>query len=140
VLKVDEPLIVSAKVDHDEYSGSLRGSAVEILTLAEARLRYAKGVRLTIAASSTAEVQALIARLQAGLGAGGGHGHAAASPKVPPNTNPSAGCPIYLNVQMAGQRCEVRLGDAWRLNPEPQGLERLRSQLEDADLEVMYGN
>jgi hypothetical protein len=41
---------------------------------------------------------------------------------------------------MAGQRCEVRLGDAWRLNPEPQVLERLRSQLEDADLEVMYGN
>jgi hypothetical protein len=50
------------------------------------------------------------------------------------------GCPIYLSVQMAGQRCEVRLGDAWRLNPEPQGLERLRSQLEDADLEVMYRN
>jgi DNA polymerase-3 subunit alpha len=121
VLKVDEPLIVSAKVDHDEYSGSLRGSAVEILTLAEARLRYAKGVRLTIAASSSAEVQALIARLQAGLRMG-------------------EGCPIYLSVQMAGQRCEVRLGDAWRLNPEPQDLARLRSQLEDADLEVMYGN
>ena len=134
VLKVDEPLIVSAKVDHDEYSGSLRGSAVEILTLAEARLRYAKGVRLTIAASSNAEVQALIARLQVGLGAGGGQRHAAAGR----STNP--GCPIYLSVQMAGQRCEVRLGDAWRLNPEPQGLGRLRSQLENADLEVMYGN
>ncbi|CAM8624488.1 DnaE DNA polymerase III, alpha subunit [Burkholderiales bacterium] len=140
VLKVDEPLIVSAKVDHDEYSGSLRGSAVEILTLAEARLRYAKGVRLTIAANSSAEVPALIARLQAGLGDGGGQGHTAASPKAASNTNPPAGCPIYLSVQMAGQRCEVRLGDAWRLNPEPQGLERLRSQLENADLEVMYGN
>jgi DNA polymerase-3 subunit alpha len=139
VLKVDEPLIVSAKVEHDEYSGSLRGSAVEILTLAEARLRYAKGVRLTIAANSSAEVQALIARLQAGLRAGEGQGRAA-SPKASPNTNPNPGCPIYLSVQMAGQRCEVRLGDAWRLNPEPQGLERLRNQLEDADLEVMYGN
>jgi len=137
VLKVDEPLIVSAKVEHDEYSGSLRGSAVEILTLAEARLRYAKGVRLTIEASSTAEVQALITRLQAGLGDGWGQGRAA-PPKVDPNKNPTAGCPIYLKVQMAGQRCEVRLGDAWRLNPEPQVLERLRSQLEDADLEVMY--
>jgi DNA polymerase-3 subunit alpha len=140
VLKVDEPLIVSAKVDHDEYSGSLRGSAVEILTLVEARLRYAKGVRLTIAASGAAEVQALIARLQAGLRTGGGHGYAAASPKAVPNSTPSAGCPIYLNVQIAGHRCEVRFGDAWRLSPEPQGLERLRSQLEDVDLEVMYGN
>ena len=137
VLKVDEPLIVSAKVDHDEYSGSLRGSAVEILTLAEARLRYAKGVRLTIAANSNAEVQALIARLQAGLGAAGGQGHAAPT-KAAPNMNPTPGCPIYLSVLMAGQRCEVRLGDAWRLNPEPQGLERLRSQLEDADLSVIY--
>jgi hypothetical protein len=113
---------------------------VEILTLAGARLRYAKGVRLTIAASSNAEVQALIARLQVGLRTGGGLGHSAASPRANPNTNPSAGCPIYLSVLMAGQRCEVRLGDAWRLSPEFQGLERLRSQLEDVDLEVMYGD
>jgi DNA polymerase III subunit alpha len=124
VLKVDEPLIVSAKVEHDDYSGSLRGSAVEILTLADARLRYAKGVRLTVEANSAPEVQALISRLQAAL---------------PVGFAPAGGCPIYLSVQMAGQRCEVRLGDAWRLNPEPQGLERLRSQLSDADLEVMYG-
>jgi DNA polymerase-3 subunit alpha len=140
VLKVDEPLIVSAKVEHDEYSGSLRGSAVEILTLAEARLRYAKGVRLTVEAKSAQQLQALIARLRAGLTAGGTQGYAAASSKAAPPANPPTGCPIYLSVRMAGQRCEVRLGDAWRLDPEPQGLERLRSQLEDADLEVMYGN
>jgi hypothetical protein len=131
---------VSAKVEHDEYSGSLRGSAVEILTLAEARLRYAKGVRLTVEAKSAQQVQALIARLRAGLTAGGTQGYAAASSKAAPRANPPTGCPIYLSVRMAGQRCEVRLGDAWRLDPEPQGLERLRSQLEDADLEVMYGN
>ena len=76
VLKVDEPLIVSAKVEHDEYSGSLRGSAVEILTLADARTRYAKGVRLFIAASSATQVQALVAQLQAGLSAGHGQGGA----------------------------------------------------------------
>ena len=60
-------------------------------------------------------------------------------PKTAPKTTPLAGCPIYLSVQMDGQHCEVRLGDAWRLNPEPQGLERLRSQLADAELEVVYG-
>jgi DNA polymerase III subunit alpha len=152
VLKVDEPLIVSAKVEHDDYSGSLRGSAVEILTLAEARLRYAKGVRLTIAANRSAGVQALIARLQAGLGATCGQSHtiglssklvqasgvSTAPPKTAPNTTPFAGCPVYLNVSMAGQRCEVRLGDAWRLNPEPTILEWLRSSLEEIDLVVAY--
>ena len=158
VLKVDEPLIVSAKVEHDEYSGSLRGSAVEILTLADARTRYAKGVRLSIAASSATQVQALVAQLQAGLSAGHGQGGAGrgaeqksadpsggptasarTAPKNIPKTTPLNGCPIYLSVQMDGQHCEVRLGDAWRLNPEPQGLERLRSQLADAELEVVYG-
>jgi DNA polymerase-3 subunit alpha len=152
VLKVDEPLIVSAKVEHDDYSGSLRGSAVEILTLAEARLRYAKGVRLTIAANRSAGVQALIARLQAGLGATCGQSHtiglssklvqasgvSTAPPKTAPNATPFAGCPVYLNVSMAGQRCEVRLGDAWRLNPEPTILEWLRSSLEEIDLVVAY--
>ena len=62
-----------------------------------------------------------------------------ASAKATLKTTPLAGCPIYLSVQMDGQHCEVRLGDAWRLNPEPQGLERLRSQLADAELEVVYG-
>jgi hypothetical protein len=153
-MKVDEPLIVSAKVEHDEYSGSLRGSAVEILTLAEARLRYAKGVRLTIAANNDAQVQAVIASLQAGLRTGREQGDAAAdfsakpadsagaptsSPKAAYKTTPLAGCPIYIHVQMSGQRCEVRLGDSWRLLPEPQRLERLRDQLDNAGLEVVYG-
>jgi hypothetical protein len=125
---------------------------VEILTLAEARLRYAKGVRLTIAANRSAGVQALIARLQAGLGATCGQSHtiglssklvqasgvSTAPPKTAPNATPFAGCPVYLNVSMAGQRCEVRLGDAWRLNPEPTILEWLRSSLEEIDLVVAY--
>jgi DNA polymerase-3 subunit alpha len=42
VLKVDDVLIISAKIDNDEYSGGLRGSATEILTLADARLRFGK--------------------------------------------------------------------------------------------------
>jgi DNA polymerase-3 subunit alpha len=123
VLKVDEPLIVSAKVEHDDYSGSLRGSAVEIFTLAEARLRYARGLRISVAASSDAEVQALIARVKAGLAIG---------------LASASGCSVYIHLQMADQRCEVRLGDSWRLLPEPRRLERLRQQLNDADFDVVY--
>ena len=48
VLKVDDVLIVSAKIDNDEYSGGLRGSAVEILTLAEARCRFGAQVEIRL--------------------------------------------------------------------------------------------
>ena len=47
-----KPGTAHAKVDHDEYSGSLRGSAVEILTLAEARFRYAKGLLIRLGGDS----------------------------------------------------------------------------------------
>ena len=48
VLKNDEPLLVCARIENDEFSGGLRGAATEILTITEARLRYAKGIAIEL--------------------------------------------------------------------------------------------
>jgi DNA polymerase-3 subunit alpha len=120
VLKVDEPLIVSAKVEHDDYSGSLRGTALEILTLAEARLRYAKGVRLTVEAKSAQQAQALIARLQGGL-----------------TPEQSAGLPVFLCLMMAGQQCELRLGNAWCVAADSSSLDALGRQFQGLEPELI---
>jgi DNA polymerase-3 subunit alpha len=152
VLKVDEPLIVSAKVEHDDYSGSLRGTAVEILTLAEARLRYAKGVRLTVEASSAAEVQELIVRLQAGLMPVDSAQSACApaeQPKPKRQEPSSMGLQVFLSLRLPEQQCEVRLGNEWSVAADNSSLECLRNRLNNSvpdcinkvsdSLEVLYG-
>jgi DNA polymerase-3 subunit alpha len=152
VLKVDEPLIVSAKVEHDDYSGSLRGSAVEILTLADARLRYAKGLRLTIEASSTTQVQAFIARLQAGLipSDSAQSARAPAEQSKPKRQEPSSlGLQVFLSLRLPEQQCEVRLGNEWCVAADNSSLDWLRNRLSNSvpdcinkasnPLEILYG-
>jgi DNA polymerase-3 subunit alpha len=47
-IKEDELLLVEGKVQDDAYSGGLRVSAEKLFTLAEARSRFARGLRLTM--------------------------------------------------------------------------------------------
>lgn len=121
VLKVDEPLVISAKIDNDEYSGGLRGSAVEIRTLAEARLRSAKGMRMQIALADDAPFQAFLQTLKETLSA-----RAA-------NT-----CPLVLEVQHAGQRCELQLGKGFGVPPTDEMLQQLQGLVGEGKVGVEY--
>jgi DNA polymerase-3 subunit alpha len=127
VLKVDEPLIVSAKVEHDEYSGSLRGSAVEILTLAEARLRYAKAV---------------VIRLKDGLKEEGDLGDryvARLQQALPPVDESKQGLRVRLNLRQGQQVCEIALGSKYSVWPQPEELVRLTETFRDvAEAKVLY--
>jgi DNA polymerase-3 subunit alpha len=127
VLKADEPLIVSAKVEHDDYSGSLRGSAVEILTLAEARLRYAKGLMIRIKGDlgeSKKDVDRLILRLQAALIGAKGSG---------------PGIRVFLELKAAEQVCEVALGEKFRVSPDTREVAELFSLVApDVQVTVHY--
>jgi DNA polymerase III subunit alpha len=132
VLKVDDVLIISAKIDNDEYSGGLRGSAAEILTLGEARGRHARAIRLALPADQAAEI--FIAKLRQLVGPGMGTSALAASP----NTRMKDGCPILLEIQQGQQVCELRLPDSQRLEPSETNLSRLRSGFGEANVSLDY--
>jgi DNA polymerase-3 subunit alpha len=132
VLKVDDVLIISAKIENDEYSGGLRGSAMEILTLAEARGRHARAIRLALNADQAAErflakLRQLLAKVQ---------GESAASGSV--SRRPAVGCPIVLEVQQGQQICQVRLGSGYALEPTEQSLTQLQSVFGDGAVVVAY--
>jgi DNA polymerase III subunit alpha len=127
VLKVDEPLIVSVKVDHDEYSGSLRGSAVEILTLAEARLRYAKGLMIRFGGdwrASREQVDRLIERLRLAF----------------PHSEPAeSGIPVLLALQAGGQCCELLLGATYRVYPDSKKISQISNSCgPNAQVSIRY--
>jgi DNA polymerase III subunit alpha len=130
VLKVDDVLIISAKIDNDEYSGGLRGSAAEILTLAEARGRHARAIKMTLTTGDRNEppqkfmeqIRQLTMQSQA-------------------NQQPALGahgCPIVLQVQQGHQICDVRLGSAFSFEPSDQTIAALKRVFGDQAVAVVY--
>jgi DNA polymerase III subunit alpha len=132
VLKVDDVLIISAKIDNDDYSGGLRGSAAEILTLAEARGRHARAIRVALPADQAAE-DFLVQMKQLVVQAKEASKMGASS-----FSSAKATCPIVLQVQHGHQSCEVKLGAAFALDPNDQSLSQLQSVFGDGSVSVVY--
>jgi hypothetical protein len=148
VLKNDEPLLVCARIENDEFSGGLRGAATEILTITEARLRYAKGIAIELESGSFKDQRLFNAFLQeltqtlapelvsnsAAFGAlqanatGAKTGLAAeeASASRLPGAMPTA--PVFISIEGEQEVCTLALGRAYAVTPSPDQLQRL-SQL-----------
>jgi DNA polymerase-3 subunit alpha len=130
VLKVDDVLIISAKIDNDEYSGGLRGSAAEILTLAEARGRHARSIRLEIPTEGA--VEQFIDKLK----------QLVSSPRIEGlagKLNPSIGdCPIVVQVQQGQQTCQIKLGAPYHFEPTDQSIGRLKAAFGEHSVAVVY--
>jgi DNA polymerase-3 subunit alpha len=119
VLKVDDVLIISAKIDNDEYSGGLRGSAAEILTLAEARGRHASAIRLELNADQAAEQ--FVSKLKQFVVANRDDRAANAPSRL------AIHHPIVLRVKQGQQVCELRLAEPFGLDASDATLNQLYS-------------
>ena len=160
VLKVDEPLVVSAQISNDEYSGGLRGSAVEILSLGQARLRHAKGLKIVLKHKTATtkdleikklEAQGLIQKEsneQVGRLAGTSleclvaqlinklHSTLVRSGEA---AGPKLGLQILVAVSDGSQTCELRLGDRYRACPDAENLRNLSQALAgEAEVSIEY--
>lgn len=131
VLKVDDVLIISAKIDNDEYSGGLRGSAVELFTLPEARGLYAQGIRLVFR-PLTPDQDAAFMRSFKAFFAGGGNTDGP-SREVGHRT-----LPISLEIHSHGQICRLILGAQFTVFPSDTNIQHLLS-LDNVDsVELEY--
>jgi len=124
-IKVDDPLIVCAKIENDEFSGGYRGAASEILTLGNARARFSLGLRLklTKAESTDAAAPAVTAKLKALL---------------EPWRDARLGCPLMLRLHRAGAECDIALPEGWRVRPEEDLIAALTEHFSPDAVEVMY--
>ena len=94
-IKEDELLIVTGKASHDDYSGGMRVTADELMSLDAARTRYATGLRLALKPGM--EARALIDVLAA---------H---------REGKHVGCPVTVSYSNARASCDLALGSAWCL-------------------------
>ena len=144
VLKNDEPLLVCARIENDEFSGGLRGAATEILTITEARLRYAKGIAIELESDAFKDQRLFNAFLQelmqtlapelvsnsSGSGVsqanatGAKNGAATEDASARPSgAMPTA--PVFISIEGEQEVCTLALGRTYAVTPSPYQLQRL---------------
>ena len=129
-LREDELIVLSGVVKNDEFSGGMRMAADAVFDLAMARGRYARGLRLSMnGASDAARLRQMLAPHRA---AGGGSPDAG-----------DAGCRITISYRTShappGARCEIDLGDAWRVVADDALVGGLGQWLAPQNVQVVYG-
>ena len=112
----DAILVVEGKVSYDDFSGGNRVVAERLMTLGEARARFAKHLRLQLT-PATADAQRLRTLLQ---------------PFTPGNA------PVRLRYRQASAECELLLGNAWQVNLDDELLEALNLWLNKENVAVVY--
>jgi DNA polymerase-3 subunit alpha len=114
-IKEDELLLVEGKVQKDDYSGGLRITADKLYTLAEARGRFARSLRLTMNGGSDAKrLQALLAPFRNGP------------------------CPVRLTYRNGDAMAELPLSDNWRVRLDDALLAGLVDWLQAENVKVIY--
>ncbi|PWB39956.1 MAG: DNA polymerase III subunit alpha [Rhodocyclales bacterium] len=120
-IREDEPLIVEGKVSRDDFNGGLRVVADRLMTLAEARGRYAKALRLALNGKVSRGDTAAAERLRVLL--------------APYRNGP---CPVRVRYRNAQAECELPLGESWRVRLDDELLSGLQQWLQAENVEVIY--
>ena len=110
-------------MSNDDFSGGLRITADRLLTLGEARGRFARALSL---------------RINGEVGASGGA--LAAAGKLQALLEPfrDGGCPIRVTYRNAAAEADLPLGEGWRVRLDDALLEGLREWLPADAVEVVY--
>ena len=126
-LREDELVVLSGVVKNDDFSGGMRMGADAVLDLAMARGRYSRGLRLSMnGASDAVRLRQLLAAHRA----------------TPGIEADSAGCRIRISYCTShaapGARCEIDLGEEWRVVAGDALLGGLAEWLAPENVEVVY--
>ncbi|MBI3381543.1 MAG: DNA polymerase III subunit alpha [Aquabacterium sp.] len=132
LLKDDELVIITGKVQTDRFSGGLRLNVQQVMSLPAARCRYARFVRV-LAKDQKLPVADILREFPA-------RQIEAPQPDLPPTVQ---GLPIRVVVERrtpdVSARAEVELGDKARMFPSDQALQRFKELMPEGQAMVVYG-
>ena len=117
-LKEDELLLVEGKVQNDAFSGGLRVTADRLMTLAEARGRFAKSLLLAMKDGSN--------------GTGAKHLRGLLAPYR------NGPCPVRLRYRNGSAETELSLPDNWRVRLDDALIAALSEWLTPDNVKVVY--
>ncbi len=122
-IREDDVLVIEGKVQRDDFAGEgkVRVVAERLLTLAEARGRFARHLRLSLNGQASRNAQSAAQRLRALL-----------TPYTPGN------CPVLLTYRNADAVCDMTLGDNCRVRLEDDLLAALGDWLSSENVRIDY--
>ncbi len=126
-INADEVLIVEGKASADEFRGGLRVVADKVMTLGEARGRFARLLNLRIngEVGKSGGAQKAVDRLQGLLEGYRG-------------SRDEGGCPIRVHYANSMAEGDLPLGEGWRVRLEDSLIEGLREWLSTPSVEIIY--
>lgn len=117
-IREDEILLIEGKVARDDFSGGLRVSAERLLTLGEARSRFARELRLAMNGRADAEkLRTLLA---------------------PFRTSSTESCPVRIAYRNDEAEVLLVLPDVWRVRLDDALLTGLHDWLSSENVKVLY--
>ncbi len=115
ILKPDELLVIAGRVREDRFSGGVRINAERIMSLADLRRSYGRGLRLSMnGQANTRKLMELLGPYRNGT------------------------CPVTIEYDNGNARCTLNMSDAWRVTPRDELLAGLRDWLSPAGAEILY--
>ncbi len=125
---VDEVLVVEGKVSRDDFNGegAVRVVADQLLTLGEARARFARRLLITLQAE---QVQ------RSGVAAAVNQLHALLEPF---RAGETGGCRVSVRYRMPQAEGDLVFGPQWKVRPEEELLMSLREWVGTGGVEIEY--
>lgn len=119
LLQKDRILVVTGQISFDEYAGGIKMSAREVLDIEDARGRHARGLRVKVTQSETADrfmqnLAGILTPHRAGI------------------------CPVHICYRRTGVQGQLTLGTEWRVTPTDQLLNELRTHLGKQGVELIF--
>ncbi len=120
-IREDELLFVEGKVSRDEYTGGVKVAVERLMTLGEARGRFARMLRLSMNGGTR---PGDARRLQTILN--------------PYRRGSAGGCPVRIAYRNGEAEAELPLPDEWRVSLDDALLDSLRDWLSPDNVKVIY--
>ena len=115
-LKEDQVLVVEGKVTYDEFSQGMRVSAENLFDLQKARAKFAHALKIKCnGQSSGGKLRDLL---------------------EPHRKGP---CTVAIEYWNKGARCEMTLGEEWKVHPRDELIASLREWLQPENVHLVYG-
>ena len=121
LIQKDKVIVVEGEVAQDDYNGGLKVRGQQVLSVADARIRYAKS--LTIKADAKALSQQNLRVLQESLKKARAY---------------QQGMPVVIDYSCAEAKGLVELGSEWIVSPDDDLMQSLREQFGNQSVALIY--
>ncbi len=121
LIQKDQVIVVEGEVAQDDYNGGLKVRGQQVLSVADARIRYAKS--LTIKADAKALSQQNLRVLQESLKKARAY---------------QQGMPVVIDYSCAEAKGLVELGSEWIVSPDDDLMQSLREQFGNQSVALIY--